>query len=278
MIAGGYDPQDRQAWRGVLLSTALNAIGMPFDRALAWDVPNMPGWAPFASATAGALLAALLLTRRGRADRRLLRAVFLGNNAAILMALWVTSGYWAATGHWVPFQANKLGVLAVAILAPDEMAGVVSIAGYVALAILKTWSLPAGVRSQFPVAEPWTILIYGVFGLALLLYRLNGVKLARRMLQARSESAAAERLARTFLALRDYTNTPLQTIELASRTIRARDGTLAPILDRIDRSLTRLLRLNQTFSAYEAHLDWSRRDVSLDPRGIIDQELKGAAR
>jgi hypothetical protein len=98
------------------------------------------------------------------------------------------------------------------------------------------------------------------------------------MLQARSESAAAERLARTFLALRDYTNTPLQTIELASRTIRARDGTLAPILDRIDRSLTRLLRLNQTFSAYEAHLDWSRRDVSLDPRGIIDQELKGAAR
>jgi hypothetical protein len=278
MLAGVPDPHDRQAWRGVLLSTLLNAVGMPLDLLLATHVPGMPHWPPLASTAIGLLLAALLVAPGRRADPHLLGPVFFINNLAILAALWVTSGHWAATGNWVPFQANKLGVLAVAVLAPEDWVGLVSIAGYVGTALFKSWLLPAAVRARFPVGEPWPIVIYGIFGAALLVYRLKGIRLARRMLQVRLESAAAERLARTFLALRDFTNTPLQTIEFCSRTIRTRDPSFAPILDRIDRSLNRLLRLNQTFSTYEAHLKWTRSDVSLDPKGIIDQELNGAPR
>jgi hypothetical protein len=278
MLAGLADPHDRQAWRGVLLSTLLNAIGMPLDLLLARQIPGMPHWPALASMGTGLLLAALLVAPRGYAKTWLLGPVFLVNNIAILVALWVTSGHWAATGNWVPFQANKLGILGVAILAPDEAVGLTIIASYVGTALVKTSLLPIAVRAHFPVGEPWTIVIYGIFGAALLVYRLKGIKLARRMLQVRLESAAAERLARTFLALRDFTNTPLQTIELCSRTIRTRDPSFAPLLDRIDRSLNRLLRLNQTFSTYEAHLKWTQSDVSLDPKGIIDQELNGARR
>jgi hypothetical protein len=267
-----------RAWRGVLLSTLLGAVGMPLDLLLAAHVPDMPRWPPLASTGIGLLLAALLISPRGRANTSVLGPVFFVNNLAILTALWVTSGHWAATGNWVPFQANKLGVLAVAVLAPDETVGLACIAGFVGTALVKSWLLPAAVRARFPVGEPWPIIIYGIFGAALLVYRLKGIRLARRMMQVRLESAAAERLARTFLALRDFTNTPLQTIELCSRTIRAQAPSFAPVLDRIDRSLNRLLRLNQTFSAYDAHLRWTRNDLSLDPKGIIDQELNGAPR
>ena len=56
------------------------------------------------------------------------------------------------------------------------------------------------------------------------------------MLRIRTESIATQRLARAFLALRDFTNTPLQTIELAAGILRKQHPELAPD-SRPDRSL-----------------------------------------
>ncbi len=278
MTTAGIDRQDWTDWRGVLLSTALNTVGMSLDVVLGLRVPNMPLGPSIGSAVVGLSLTTVLISPKWRANPRRLSLIFLVNNLAILAALWVTSGYWARTGHWVPFQANKLGIFAVAILAPDEGIGLICMAGYALVALGKTWTLPASIRAHFPAGEPWTIAVYGIFGAAVLVHRIERLKLVRRMLRVESESVAADRMARTFLALRDFTNTPLQTIEFATQIIRVRCADLAPTLDRIDRSLSRLHRLNHTFSTYEARLQWTRNDVSLDPRGIIDQELQGAPR
>jgi hypothetical protein len=278
MTAAAIDRQNWTDWRGVLLSTALNALGMPLDLLLGLRVPDMPRGPSIGSAVVGLVLTAVLMSAEWRANPRRLSFIFLLNNLAILTALWITSGYWARTGLWVPFQANKLGIFAVAILAPDEGVGLFCMAGYAVAALAKTWTLPAPIRAHFPAGEPWTIVIYGIFGAAVLVHRIERLKLVRRMFRVESESVAADRMARTFLALRDFTNTPLQTIELATQIIRVRCADLAPTLDRIDRSLSRLHRLNHTFRTYEARLRWTRNDVSLDPSGIIDQELQGAPR
>jgi hypothetical protein len=263
--------QERQAWRGALVAATLNAVGMPFDLVLARHVPHMPAWPGVASAAVGAAIAALLLLRRRRPTLALARLAFSLNAAAILAALWITSGYWATTARWVPFQAHKLGVLAVAVLAPDTAVGLAGIAAYAGLPLLQTRTFAPEIRRAFPVGEPWTIIAYAIFGVAFLLYRLNGQILARKMLRMGTETAAAERLARTFLAVRDFTNTPLQTIELATEVIRKGHPELEPILGRIDRSVDRLFRLNHTFSAYESHLKWTSADVSLDPEAVIDR-------
>ena len=151
-------------------------------------------------------------------------------------------------------------------------------AGYALVALAKTWCSPLrfGHISRGRALDHRRFTAFS--GPRVLVHRIKRLKLVRRMLRVESESVAADRLARTFLALRDFTNTPLQTIELASRIMRVRCADLAPTLDRIDRSLSRLHRLNHTFSTYEARLRWTRNDVSLDPRGIIDQELQGAPR
>ena len=96
------------------------------------------------------------------------------------------------------------------------------------------------------------IFIYALFALAMLGYRVHSVALSRRMLRVRTESLATQRLARTFLALRDFTNTPLQTIELAPKIVRKRCPEMTPTLDRVDRSIDRLYRLNHAFSVYES--------------------------
>ena len=105
--------------------------------------------------------------------------------------------------------------------------------------------------------------------MAMLAYRAQRVALARRMFRVRTESIATQRLARTFLALRDFTNTPLQTIELAADIVRRQHPDLAPILDRIDRSIDRLYRLNHTFSVYESQIEWTDEDVSPDPTALV---------
>ena len=109
----------RHAWRGALVAAALNAVGMPIDFVLARNVPNMPLYPSALSALVGVALVVLLLIQRRRATVRLGSSVFLLNTLVILVALWITSGYWASTREWTPFQANKLGALAVPLVAPE---------------------------------------------------------------------------------------------------------------------------------------------------------------
>jgi hypothetical protein len=262
--------QARHAWRGALVAAGLNAVAMPLDLLIGRAIPRLPAWPSLASAVVGAVLVAALVAGRRTTTVRRASIAFLVNTAATLVALWVTSIYWASAGpRWIPFQANKLGALAAALLAPDLPSGLVAIAAYVAMVPLRYLTFAPDTWRHFAMGEPWTILIYGVFGVALLVYRLQGLALERRVLRLSSETAATERLARTFLAVRDFTNTPLQTIELATQAIRRTNPELGLTLDRIDRSVDRLFRLNHTFSTYESHLKWTDADVSLDPDALV---------
>lgn len=264
--------QSQYAWRGALVACGLNAIGLPMDFLMARHVPGMPAWPALMSSATGLALALVLFVRRRGPTIRLSTTVFILNNAIIMVALWITSGvYAAAPGRWIPFQANKLGALAVAVLAPDLVSGVVVIGGYVGMALLRYFTLPAAQQQRLPIGEPWVIFIYAMFALAMLVYRVHSVALARRMLRVRSESLATQRLARTFLALRDFTNTPLQTIELAAKIVRKRCPDMVPTLDRIDRSIDRLYRLNHAFSVYESQIEWTDKDVSPDPSVVVDR-------
>jgi len=262
----------RHAWRGAFVAAALNALGMSVDFVLARDIPKVSIY-PFAmSALVGIGLVVFLLIRRQQATVRLGSVVFLLNTVAILVALWITSGYWATTGRtWTPFQANKLGALAVAMLAPQLGVGLASIAGFAATAIGKFYFLDPEIQRGFPVGEPWFILIYALFGAVLLIYRLRGMALEREMLRVQAEAAAAERLARTFLRLRDYTNTPIQTIAFTTALLRAKNHDLKPILDRLERAVNKLTELGHALNSYENAHKWSPGDESLAAMMMAEQ-------
>jgi hypothetical protein len=270
------DLATKHAWRGAFVAAALNAAGMSVDFLLARDIPTMSIY-PFAmSALVGISLIVFLLIRRQRATVRLGSVVFLLNTVAILVALWITSGYWATTGRaWTPFQANKLGALAVAMLAPQLGVGLASIAGFAAIAIGKFYVFDPEIHRGFPVGEPWFILIYALFGAVLLIYRLRGMALEREMLRVQAEAAAAERLARTFLRLRDYTNTPIQTMVFTTELLRAKTHDLKPILDRLERAVDKLTELGHALNSYENAHKWSPGEESPDAT-MMDEQLFGS--
>jgi hypothetical protein len=268
----------RHAWRGAFVAAGLNAVGMPGDFLLAQDIPDMPWYPSAISGLVGVGLIALLLIRRQRATVRLASVVFLVNTFAILAALWITSGYWAAADRsWTPFQANKLGALAVPLLTPELGVGLAAIAGFTAMPIAKFYVLDPEIQRRFPAGEPWLILFYALFGSVLLAYRLRSVALERETLRLHAEAAAVEQLARIFLHLRDYANTPIQTIAFTTEWLRIRHPDLKPDLERLERAVERLMELSRALTRYEAEHRWHPGDESPDAATLAEQ-LPGRSR
>jgi signal transduction histidine kinase len=256
----------RHAWRAAFAAAVLNATGMAADFLLARGLPAMPVYPYVMSAAVGIALILVLLIRRQSATVRLGSAVFMINTLALLVGLWITSGYWAATGSaWTPFQANKLGALAVAMLAPQLSVGLASIAGFTAVALGKFYFLDPDIQRGFPVGEPWLILIYALFAGVLLVFRVRGLAIEREMLRLQAEAAASDQLARTFLRLSDYANTPIQTIAFATELLRTKNrDDLQPVLDRLKRAVERLRELSDTLTRHQNGHHWSPGEESLD--------------
>lgn len=272
------DVAARHAWRGAFAAAGLNAVGMSADFLLARDIPTMPIYPYTLSALVGIGLILVLLIRRRRATVRLASAAFLVNTVAILIALWVTSGHWATTEAWTPFQANKLGALAAAMLAPQLGVGLASIAGFVAIALGKYYFLDPDIQHGFPVGEPWLILIYALFAAVMLIYRLKSIAIEREMLRVQAEAAASEHLAQTFLRLSDYANTPIQTIVFATKLLRAKNyDDIKPLVDRLERAVVRLKELSDALTRYQKTHHWSPGEESLDTT-TIDKELSRGSR
>jgi hypothetical protein len=258
------DLRARHAWRGAFVACLLNAAGMPVDLFLSRHVPGMPWYPPVLSALSGVGLSAWLLTRRHGATVRLGSTAFFVNNAVILVALWITSGYWASTPNWTPFQANKLGALTVALIAPELGVGLLSIAGFAGTAIAKFYTFDPEIQRRLPVGEPWFMLIFAFFAVVLLLYRLRSLTFEREVLYMHAETAAAEQVARTFLHLRDSANTPIQTIVVATELLRSRNPDLPRVLATLDRAAKRLTEFSTALTRYEAMHKWSAGDESPD--------------
>jgi hypothetical protein len=254
------------ARRSGAYSSVLNAGGMVLQWLIERKVGAIAWWPMVASASVGVLLLGILFAAR-RAPRLPLGAtVFLLNSAAVIGALWLSAPAFAASGHpWTLFEANKLGAVTVALLAPSAWVGLVGIGGYVGAVLIQLDSVPPQLRGGIGVAEPWATVAWGVFAVALLGFRLRSLAIERAAAAARAETEALQRLAQTAVAVRDLANTPLQTLELCTALVSAPPAVLA----RIHNALHRLRALGQTLSRYDAALTWSEGEVSPDSAAIV---------
>jgi hypothetical protein len=249
---------ERQRRRGVLAAALLNTFGSPVELLIGKSV-WLPWWPPLSSAAVGAVTAALVLLigRRRPLGLWWISLLFVVNTVAIVGALWITSGYYAASrGYWIPFQANKLGMLAAAIVAPAIAAGAISIGLFGGTALVRIARFDDEVRARLPIGEPFALLVFAGFALALLVYRVRALALEREAARAHAESDILAATALRFLAIRDLANTPIQTIDLNGKLARRQAPELAPLLDRIDRAVARLRELNDLLRAYDEKVDW----------------------
>jgi hypothetical protein len=258
----------QRPWLTTAVAAGLNLVGMTLDLRIGRTVPGMPWWPNAISMTISAVLLALMLS--GRRGPRVTSVGFVLNNLGIVAALWVTNAMYATTiPGWVPFRPHHLGLVAVAVLAPPAMwAGLTSVALFVGTALVQLYTFPPALREQ-QTGEPWIILVYGIFATVLLLYRAQRMAADQARIRAESDARAMQRLARSFLALRDLTNTPLQTLVLSAAQLRERNPGLEELAGRIDRAVERLQEATRIAHDYEQHLRWEPGDTSFDAEEIL---------
>jgi hypothetical protein len=266
------DLQRISAWRTTLGACLLNALGWPLELIIEWRIPHMPRWAALASSAVGLALASAMVIARRRISVTGSSVLFLVNSIVIAAALWITdTAYAAYVPGWVPYQASKLGVLVVALLSPELWVGIVSFVLYAGSAVLHD-ALFAATRGR-TFGEPWSMVIYGVFALALLWLTHRRRAAEWRAIGAEANAEGMRRLAKSTMAISDLCNTPLQTIELAAALLRRAHPGLDTELGRVDRALARLRELNAILLEYrsEAEDAWSRDDEAFDARERLRQ-------
>jgi hypothetical protein len=260
----------RVAWRSATLAVVLTIVGVPMDIVVGRAIGGVPVLPVLVAVAAAMLLLAFLLAHRGRPSRLLGNAIFLLDAAIILAVLWRSNEAYAESARAViPFQAQKLGMVTVALLAPELWVGVLGIAAYAGSTIVQMSTFDELVRSRVSVTEPGATLVFAVFSAVLLAHRLRRLALEREVARAHAEVATAQKFARVVLAVRDLSNTPLQTIAFAAAMARTRHPDLEPILDLVDRSLARLRELDGRLQERERAVEWSSGEGSFDPLDVV---------
>lgn len=218
------------------------------------------------------LLLGLLLVRRSRLSTGQLELCFAIAVLSFLPVFVLAEQAMTSSGLvWVPMTGHRLVMLALSVLAPASLwLGGGLIAAFALEAVVLWYGLGLashpGVRSPW---EPWVTLIYGGVALAILGYRVRNQTIELKLREARAEAEALERLARLFLAVRDATNTPLQTLELSLALLKRRHPESTPTAETMERAVQRLRSLTQRLGSVDPLVVWREGDESFDADTLL---------
>ena len=208
-------------------------------------------WIYLAHAALAGLIALVLWRSRAVDDRRSLVA-FLVIALPLLPIYWLSQSRAIAVGmFWQPVIGRKLILLGVALLTPhSRAAAAVILAMFLGECVLLWQHLHLQNDPRLAaVGEPGVTILYSaVIGL-LLVQRWRSQKLERQVLQAQTEADALCQLTQISLAVRDQVNTPLQSLELSIALLKKRHPEEQHALERMDRSLRKLVELSADLQA-----------------------------
>jgi hypothetical protein len=261
----------QRAAKAAITMQVLGIVGLTVDGAY-WQASHgrvLPAYA--LAVGVFSILLTLLLARRHRPSETLSVAAALANVGMVVFALWGADDLLAREPRtWVPFQPHKLSVLALALVAPTPpWVGVASILAVTLAAVAQYLTFPPEVQAHLAVEEPWATLAFGAFALVTFAHRLRLLRIEREAAHAQAEADALKRLASIGLAVRDLSNTPLQTLRIAVGLLRRRHPEEAAQIDRMDRALDRLAALDGAFSRYEAETPFPP-SASFDPLAVLE--------
>jgi hypothetical protein len=258
------EPSAEQLRRG-LLGLALVTLLVSLVAAL--DYGQLPGislWQDLQLAIVSAAMVGCLLLEGKRPRPMVCRVAFVIIVVSTLVTMTVNQQQLALSGYpLLPLVGHKAMLLTIGTVAPGLWLGAISIVAITVAAIVQATALPG---EAFSGGEPLlTCLIAGV-STGLLVARLRARAVERALANSLAEARAAERLAATYVAIRDLANTPLQTLELSTKLLELREDVDAALVARMRRALDQLERLSEVLVAEEErHLPEPRRMAAFDP-------------
>jgi hypothetical protein len=208
-----------------------------------------------------------------RLGARTFQALFAATAIAAIAGVLINNDAMASRGHFDAFPGIKLAVLVLAFLAPTGGLGaaliVLAVLGPVAETYL--WWSPEQ-RHRMPLLEPWPTVFVGLAAIAVLAGERRRAALAHQLAQAQAGRAWAARMAELALSVRDFANTPIQTLALTVPL--ARRGHDDPALDGVQAAVQRLAHLTAALEPLAALVECDPRGLSFDSLDRIADEVR----
>ncbi len=269
-MTGGALAAER-AHRAAIYTAVLASVGLAFDCINNLSIGPAALFEGIAIPPLLVLLA-VLLWRREQPSVPFGIGALLAANAVTIAALWVSQQVIAESGvSWVPFRPNHLGALSAAMLAPGGMwVGILTVTGFTGAALAQLALFDPSIRERLPFGDPWATLAFGGFGLGVLLFRRRASHVEHEAIDLQVRMKNLERFARTMLAVRDLTNTPLQTLKLSADLLRSDQPPTRFIADRIDGAVLRLKEIDRLATTYDEDLPWPRDAESIAAAEVLD--------
>ncbi|MGZ6064372.1 MAG: hypothetical protein ACXWVM_18350 [Polyangiales bacterium] len=258
----------QRARRAAAVGTALAAAGTVLGLFTWWDLPTR-ALVPMGvvALVVDALVFAILWSQRRSPSTSVASLLLLCSQVPFAILAWVADAGRAAQGvYWVPYEANKMAILAIALVAPPRLwVGLAAEALYLGTALVHDALFAPHVHQKMAAGEPWATLGYSVIGVVLLVFRLRGNATHDEVVRLRAEEALRKEAAGVFFAIRDLANTPLQTLEVSVQLLaRNTDPDVVRVTGWIQRSVQRLRRLNQLLDTASVGANRHEGEASID--------------
>jgi hypothetical protein len=165
-------------------------------------------------------------------------------------------------------EAIASAVYAVAA-PPRAIVSLVPIAAFTVEALLAYWTAHESHHGQMPPWQPWTSLFYGTCMALLAVYRARRQQQDVATTVKLERAAALQRLMRSYLAVRDLVNTPLQTLRVSAHLLEVRYPTAKEITGPMERAVERLNELNQLLADEASAFEWSPGTEAFDAVTVL---------
>lgn len=112
--------------------------------------------------------------------------------------------------------------------------------------------------------EPFYVLIFSFVSFCLLYLRYRLDARIHVLMEQKTRSEFIENIARTFLSIRDRTNTPLQSLLILSESVKNEKQLTDHQITVFRNSVQSLINLNKKLVRYETQIQWGKRDLMTD--------------
>jgi hypothetical protein len=198
---------------------------------------------------------------KGReSELRFSQAVLAGQVLLTFPVIWLTQAAYRALGQtWTSLYGFQAILILVATLRFGKRIwinfGVMAAFLLEALALLFQME-PSQVRFLIDSGYFWSFLLAALVSVVVLVARTRFEAGMRRLIYLEVRAAVLEKVARTFLAVSDRGNSPLQTLEIGLQLLK-RKGTESELSAPLLHALGKLEELHQLFRVAEEDVVWA---------------------
>ncbi len=176
--------------------------------------------------------------------------------------------------HYDFFQNYKLAALIYAATIYPAWIGYLSVSVCGLLPVALYFVLSENFGHGITILEPWLTVFYSVIASILIMYRRRALELEQKLIEMAAQKKSIDRFANAMLAVRDLSNSPLQTL-IGTTAMLNEEVVPRGEIARLNRNaVNRLCELSQILATHEHQVDWSRTKASFDATEVLKRTLE----